>query len=100
VEVNPTNGPWWELTQLLRNCEEAFNDSAASLHQVGMPTNRIACISHMLCDERVVACLIPLSVPVQSQERPAVLDQQKETGKSLSDSVYGDIYSHYKEWIN
>lgn len=99
AEVNPTNGPWWELTQLLRNCEEAFNDSAASLRQVGMPANRIACISHMLCDERVVACLIPLSVPVQSQERPAVLDQQKETGKSLSDSVYGDIFSHYKEWI-
>jgi hypothetical protein len=53
----------------------------------------------MLCDERVVACLIPLSVPVQSQERPAVLDQQKETGKSLSDSVSDDIFSHYKKWI-
>jgi len=36
---------------------------------------------------------------VQSQERPAMLDQQKETGKSLSDSVYADIFSHYKEWI-
>jgi hypothetical protein len=99
AEVSPTNGPWLELTQLLHNCDEAFNNSAASLHQVGMPANCIACISHMLCDERTVACLIPLSVPVQSQERPAMLDQQKETGKSLSDSVYADIFSHYKEWI-
>jgi len=96
-EVSPTNGPWLELTQLLQNCDKAFNNSAASLCQVGMPANHNACISHMLCDERIVACLIPLSVPVQSQERPAMLDQQKETGKSLSDSIYADIFSHYKE---
>jgi uncharacterized protein YaaR (DUF327 family) len=55
--------------------------------------------SRMLCDEHIVACLIALSVPAQSQERPAMLDQQKETGKWLSDSVYADIFSHYKEWI-
>ena len=36
---------------------------------------------------------------MQSQERPAMLDQQKETGKALSDSVYADIFSHYKERI-
>ena len=28
-----------------------------------------------------------------------MLDQQKETGKSLSDSIYADIFSHYKERI-
>jgi hypothetical protein len=33
------------------------------------------------------------------KERPAMLDQQKETGKSLSDSVYAYIFSCYKEWI-
>jgi hypothetical protein len=37
--------------------------------------------SRMLCDEHIVACLIALSCPAQSQERPAMLDQQKETGK-------------------
>jgi len=52
----------------------------------------------MLCDERVVACLIPLSVPVEAQERPAVLDHQKATGQLPSDAVYEDIFSHYKEW--
>jgi uncharacterized protein YaaR (DUF327 family) len=83
----------------LQNCDEALIDSAASLCQVGMLANCIACISQMLCDECIFACLFPLSVPVQSQERPAMLDQQKETGKSLSDSVYADIFSHYKEWI-
>jgi hypothetical protein len=97
-EVNPEHGPWFELTQLLHNCDKAFNDSAAALHQVGMPANHIACIAHMLCDEHILACLISLSLPVQPQERPAILDQQKETGKSLSDSVYADIFSHYKEW--
>jgi len=61
-----------------------------------MPANCIACISHMLYDEHVNACLIPLSVPVQSQERPAMLDQQKETGKSFCESVYADIFIHYK----
>jgi len=59
AEKSPTNGPWLELTQLLQNCDEAFNDSAA-FHQVGMPANHIACISHMLYDEHVNACLIPL----------------------------------------
>jgi hypothetical protein len=61
-----------------------------------MPANCIACISHMLYDEHVNACLIPLYLPVQSQERPAMLDQQKETGKPFCESVYADIFVHYK----
>jgi hypothetical protein len=49
AEVRLTNNPWLELTQLLQNCDEAFNDSAASLCKVGMPANRIAWIfSHAL----------------------------------------------------
>jgi hypothetical protein len=98
-EIRPDHGPWLEMTQLLRNCDEAFNDSAAALWQTGMPANRIACISHMLCDERVLACLIPISVPVQAQERPAMLDHLKETGKSLSDAANEDIFKNQKRWI-
>jgi hypothetical protein len=44
-------------------------------------------------------CLIPIYVPVQAQERPAMLDHQKETGKSLSDAAYADIFNNCKEWI-
>jgi hypothetical protein len=50
-EVNPNHGPWCELTQLLHDCDEAFNDSAATLCQVRMPANRIAYIAHMLFNE-------------------------------------------------
>jgi hypothetical protein len=68
------------LIGLLRYCDEAFDDSAATIKLAGMPANQIACIAHMLCDEQVIACLIPLSVAVQSQGRPALLDHQKATG--------------------
>jgi hypothetical protein len=90
-KIRPDHGPWLEVTQLLHNCDEAFNDSAAALWQIGMPANWNAYVSHMLCDERVLACLIPISVPVQAQERPAMLDHLKETEKSLSDAAYEDL---------
>jgi len=58
-EIRPDyGGPCFEVMQLLHNCDGAFNDSAADLWQVGMSANFIACISHMLCDERILACLI------------------------------------------
>jgi uncharacterized protein YaaR (DUF327 family) len=54
---------------------------------------------HFSHDERILACLISLAVPIQAQEWLAVLDQQKETGKTLSDTAYADILKNYKEWI-
>jgi len=33
-EIRPNHGPWFEVTQLLHNCNEAFYDSAAALRQV------------------------------------------------------------------
>ena len=50
-ETTPDAGPWFEIISLLRKCDEAFNDSVAAVGHRGMPANRIACISHMLCDE-------------------------------------------------
>ncbi len=77
-EITPVNGPWFEVIQLLRHCDEAFNESAAAVTWKGMPTNRIACISHMLCDEKFLACIIPLTDVVE----PAA-----------------DIHKSYKTWI-
>jgi hypothetical protein len=67
------------------------------LWQVGMPANCIVCIFHMLCDECILACLLLISVSIQAPERSAMLDHQKETGKSLSDAAYADIFKNYKE---
>ena len=50
-ETTPGASPSFEIISLLRKCDEAFNDSVAAVGHRGMPANRIACISHMLCDE-------------------------------------------------
>ena len=54
-EIEPEKGPWGELLTLLRNCDEAFNESSAAITAKGLPLNRIACISHMLCDKKFLA---------------------------------------------
>jgi hypothetical protein len=87
-QISPNNGPWFEVTQLLWSCNAAFNESAATARKAEMPANHIARISHMLCDECVVACLIPLSTSIMADERPAMLDQQKATGRSKSEAAY------------
>jgi hypothetical protein len=51
-EITLTNEPWFEVIQLVKMCDKAFNESAACIALKGMPTNCIACIPHMLCDER------------------------------------------------
>jgi hypothetical protein len=60
-EITPTNGLWFQVIQLLKIDDEAFKKSAASFTHKGMPTNHIACISHVLCDERMLACNILLT---------------------------------------
>jgi uncharacterized protein YaaR (DUF327 family) len=40
-----------------------------------------------------------VSIPTQAQERPAMPDQWKKTGKSLSDAAYAYILKNYKEWV-
>jgi hypothetical protein len=30
-DIRPNHGPWFEVTQLFHNCNEAINDSAAAL---------------------------------------------------------------------
>ncbi len=80
--ITLVNGPWFEVLQLLHHCNEAFNKSAAAITQKGMPTNHIACISHMLCYEKFVACIIPLTDVVELADRPAELDKIKTTKKA------------------
>ena len=99
-EIEPEKGPWDELLTLLRNCDEAFNESSAAITAKGLPLNRIACISHILCDEKFLACIIPLSdVPGSAAARPAELDQIKATGKTKIDVVYAEVHKSYKTWI-
>jgi hypothetical protein len=99
-EITPSNGPWFEITKLLKLCDEAFNESAASISRKGMPMNRIACVAHMLCDERFLACIIPLTVGMEAAGRPAELDHLKATGKTKSDAVYADIHQYYRMWLS
>ncbi len=98
-EMTPVNGLWFEVIQLLRHCDEAFNKCAAAVIWKGMPTNRIACISHMLCDERFLACIIPLTDVVEPAARPAELDQIKATGRTKIGTVYADEHISYKMWV-
>jgi hypothetical protein len=53
----------------------------------------------MLCDEKFLACIIPLTDVVEPAARPAELDQIKATGKTKIDAVYADIHKSYKTWI-
>jgi len=99
-EITPSNCPWFEIINVLKLCNEAFNESAASMSRKGMPVNRIACVAHMLCDERFLACIIPLTVATEAAGRPGELDHMKATGKTKNDAVYADIYQSYKSWIS
>jgi hypothetical protein len=81
-------------------CDEAFNESTALIARRGMPMNRIACIAHMLCDKRFLACYIPLTVGTVAGARPTELDHIKSTGKTKSDAVYADVYNSYKSWVS
>ena len=65
-----------------------------------MPTNRIACISHTLCDERFLACIIPITVGTEAAARPSELDQMKATGRTKSDAVYDDIFTSHRSWLS
>jgi hypothetical protein len=67
------------VIQLLYHCDEAFNESAGDMERHAY---RIACIYCMLCDERFLACIIPLSDVVEPAARLAELDQIKATGKT------------------
>jgi hypothetical protein len=98
-EITPVHGPSFEVIQLLCHCDKVFNESAIAGTWKGMPTNRIACISHMLCDEKFFTCIIPLTDVVGPETRPAELDQIKATGKMKVDVVYADIHKSYKTWI-
>jgi len=79
---------------------EAFNESTAAVSRKGMLTNQIACISHMLCDERFLACIIPITVGTEAAARPSELDQMKATGRMKSNAVYDDIFTPHRSWLS
>jgi hypothetical protein len=54
----------------------------------------------MLCDERFLACIIPLTVGMEAAGRPAELDHLKATRKTKSDAVYADIHQYYRMWLS
>jgi hypothetical protein len=97
-QVSPTNGPWEQVTQLLRHCKEAFDESAAAAKHAGMPANRIACVSHMLVDERVIPLLVKAAETFPASERPAGLDHQKAAGSSRLSTLYAEAYKQYRTW--
>jgi hypothetical protein len=47
-----------------------------------MLANQIACVSHMLVDERVIPLLVKAAEIFPASERPAGLGHQKATGSS------------------
>jgi len=99
-EITPSNGPWFEIINVLKLCNEAFNKSATSISRKGMPVNRIACVAHMLCDERFLACIIPLTVATEAAGRSGELDHMKATRKIKNNAVYAAIHQSYKPWIS
>jgi hypothetical protein len=87
---------------VLCNCDIACNESAAAFSQKSIPLNRIACVAHLLCDDRFIACLIPLSDSATARSaasRPSELDQMKATGKTIVTTIYGEVHKSYKTWI-
>jgi hypothetical protein len=66
-EMTPSHGPWFEVINILKLCNEAFNKSASSIARKGMPTNQIPFVAHILHDKRFVACIIPLTVTVERE---------------------------------
>jgi hypothetical protein len=48
----------------------------------------------MLCDECILACLIPLSVPGPEEVMPAMLDKQKSNGDSIVSIVETILHNH------
>jgi len=63
-----------------------------------MPTNRIACVSHMLVDERVIPLLVKAAEAFPVSKRPAGLDHQKATSSSRSSTLYAEAYKQYRTW--
>ena len=63
-----------------------------------MPTNRIACVSHMLVDERVIPLLVKAAEAFPASKRPAGLDHQKATSSSRSSTLYAEAYKQYRTW--
>jgi hypothetical protein len=80
-------------------CDETFYESAASITWKGMPTNYIACISHILCDERFLVCIIPLTDVANPAGRPAELYHVKANGRTKINALYADVQKSNRMWV-
>jgi hypothetical protein len=79
---------------LLWSCDAALDESARAAHKTVMPGYCITCISHMLCDECVVACLIPLSTLIMTDEWRTIFPLSARFKAGL------DIKEHVTKVIN
>ncbi len=95
-QVSPTNGSWEQVPQLLCHYEEALDESAAASKQAGVPANQIACVSHMLVDERVIPLLVKAAEMFPASERPAGLYHQKVAGSSRTSTQYVEAFKQYR----
>jgi hypothetical protein len=63
---------------------------------MGVNANQIACIAHMFLDERNKAVILTLIQPgIIWGNQTAMLDQYKNTGVSLHQSVYNKIFRNF-----
>jgi hypothetical protein len=100
--ISPVGGPWTEIVAALRKSSLGFDVTQTNNNQkMGVNANRIACITHMLLDERVKAVILTLAQPVIIRvNQPAMLDQYKNTGVSLHQSVYNEIFRNIDDRKN
>jgi hypothetical protein len=82
---------------LLCLCEEAFEESAAATKTDGMPANRIACVSQMLVDERVIPLIVKAAETNPASERLAGLDHQKASSSSSTSTLYVEAFKQYRK---
>jgi hypothetical protein len=83
--VTPVHGPWLDIKHILRACNVAFEESVIYNRKIGAPANRIACMSHMLCDERVRVLLVTAT-------------ENKPISTARMNEVFNEMYQHYEDW--
>jgi hypothetical protein len=54
--MTPKLGPWTEIINILSTCNVAFSDDVLVNKKINEPSQRIACIAHMLKDPLVKHC--------------------------------------------
>jgi hypothetical protein len=59
---------------------------------------KIACVSHMLMDERVIPFLVKAEEMFSASKRPAGLYHQKASGSSRTSTLYIKAFTQHRTW--